>query len=186
MIETRIGNMLVHAQDAARIIPGTLKAYAHGTNCQGRMGSGIAWTIKHMFPEVYNTYMRQFQYEGLQLGNTSMVSPAGHEHFMFFNCNTQDKYRGFKNDDGTVEPDGKVYADYDAIKSCFEKINEVVMAQYDTTPIFGGVSKKIDKIEVHFPLIGAGLANGDWAIIEAIIDEALDDRITKVLWKLEK
>lgn len=186
MIETRIGNMLAHAQEATNITPGVIKAYAHGTNCQGRMGSGIALTIKHMFPEVYNTYVRQYKYEGLQLGNTSMVQPAGHDHFLFFNCNTQDKYRGFRNADGTVEPHGKVYVDYDGVKKCFEQINEQMLSRLGETPIFGKSEQKITELEVHFPLIGAGLANGDWGRIEAIIDEALDDRITKVLWKLEK
>lgn len=186
MIETRIGNMLTLAQESTQITPGTIRAFAHGTNCQGRMGSGIALTIKQLFPEVYNTYMRQYNHEGLQLGNVSMVLPADHEHFVFFNCNTQDKYRGFKNEDGTVEPHGKVYADYDAIRECFERINEIVMSMKGVTPIFSESDEPITNIEVHFPLIGAGLANGEWNLIAAMIDEALDDSITKVLWKLEK
>lgn len=185
MIETRIGNMLVLAQESANITPGVIKTFAHGTNCQGRMGSGIAWTIRHMFPEVYEAYMRQYHYEGLQLGNVSVVKPANHDHFMFFNCNTQDKYRGFKNTDGTVEPDDKVYVDYDAVERCFTIINDLLVDKFDTELMFSTDTQKIERIEVHFPLIGAGLANGEWDLVAERIDRALDDRFTKVLWKLE-
>ena len=32
------------------------KAFAHGCNCQGSMGAGIAKTFKERYPEMYDTY----------------------------------------------------------------------------------------------------------------------------------
>ena len=53
---------------------------------------------------------------------------------------------------------------------------------------FSGTNKEITfeitNIEVHFPKIGAGLANGDWNIIQEIIDSSLDQDIKKNLWAL--
>lgn len=48
----------------------------------------------------------------------------------------------------------KQYADYDAIRQCIIKVNRIC-----TT------------LDVAMPKIGAGLAGGDWTIIEKIIEE---------------
>lgn len=177
MIETRIGNMLTLAEDAD-VPENVARAFAHGTNCQGRMGSGIAWTIRHLFPEVYDVYMKEHEENGLYLGGTTAVHLDDGFQRAFFNCNTQDAYRRFKHQNGFVEPDNKVFVDYDAVEACFKQINDAMLMKLTLL--------NIDTVEVHFPLIGAGLANGEWDRIESIIDSTLDDKITKVLWKLEK
>lgn len=174
MITTRIGNMLTNVIPLAEK-PNVLRLVAHGTNCQGRMGSGIALPIRHTYPEAYNNYMTEHKNHGLALGG---VTSAGYDDDMFFimNCNTQNTYRGFRNSDGSIEPNGKVYVSYDAVRACFEKLNAFALGMLEY--------EHVHEAEIHFPLIGAGLANGDWNIIEAIIDEVVDDRISKVLWKL--
>ena len=48
-------------------------------------------------------------------------------------------------------------ADYDAMKSVFQAIKQDFAGQ-----------------RIGYPLIGAGLAGGDWVIISEIIDEALE------------
>lgn len=56
--------------------------------------------------------------------------------------------------------------DYDAVKSCFKLIKE-----------------KFSGLRIGYPLIGAGLAGGDWNIISKIIDEELiDEDHTLVKW----
>ena len=61
----------------------------------------------------------------------------------------------------------KRHADYDAIRSCMKHIKN----------LFSG--KKI-----AMPMIGAGLAMGDWNIIEKIIQEELfDEDVTIVRWE---
>ena len=50
-----------------------------------------------------------------------------------------------------------VNVDYDAIRSCFKAIKE-----------------KFSGKKIGYPLIGAGLAKGNWNIISKIIDEELN------------
>jgi len=58
--------------------------------------------------------------------------------------------------------------DYDALKKCLDKVNKYA-SDHD--------------MEVHMPKIGAGLAGGDWDIIEGIIESSLDD-INVVVYEL--
>ena len=51
----------------------------------------------------------------------------------------------------------EIDVDYDALRECFRRIKSV----------FGGK-------RIGYPLIGAGLAGGDWNVISNIIDEELD------------
>lgn len=51
----------------------------------------------------------------------------------------------------------KIDVDYDALRSCFKKIKKDFSGQ-----------------RIGYPLIGAGLAGGDWNIISNIIDEELE------------
>jgi O-acetyl-ADP-ribose deacetylase (regulator of RNase III) len=48
-------------------------------------------------------------------------------------------------------------ADYQAIRQCFKKVKE-----------------KFSGKRIGFPMIGAGLAGGDWSVISKIIDEELE------------
>ena len=52
---------------------------------------------------------------------------------------------------------GTLLVDYGAIRSVFQQIKQE----------FSG-------LKIGYPLIGAGLAGGDWQIISAMIDEALE------------
>lgn len=62
------------------------------------------------------------------------------------------------------------HADYDAIRSCMKLIKE-----------------KFSGKKIGLPLIGAGLAGGDWNIIEQIISEELDgEDVTIVKWEKEQ
>jgi len=51
----------------------------------------------------------------------------------------------------------KIDVDYDAVRECFQAIK-----------------KEFTGTRIGYPLIGAGLAGGDWNIISKIIDEELD------------
>lgn len=179
MIETRKGNMLTN------VLPvdlegrdNVLRLMVHGTNCRGKMRSGIAKSIRELYPEAYRVYMHQFNNYGLALG---AITKAGMDNGMFYvvNANTQDKYRGYQNEDLTVEADDTVFVDYDAVRQAFQHINDFATLRLYAQNFEG---RTAEKVEIHFPLIGAGLANGDWEVIEQIIDEELDDRFAKILW----
>jgi O-acetyl-ADP-ribose deacetylase (regulator of RNase III) len=127
------------------------KYIAHGCNCQGVMGSGVAKTVRELYPECFKAYSNYCekhhnlgppQDSALLLGRI-VEWTDGDIHIL--NCFTQDYYG--KNGDRFVS--------YDAVERCFRAISN------NNIP------------EVAMPKIGAGLGGGDWTIIEAIINATL-------------
>src|SRR5271168_1248693 len=84
---------------------------AHGTNCMGKMGSGVAKAIRRAFPEAYLTYRHLYETDGLQLGKVQFVYSRDK---IIANCNTQ-KFYGY---------DGNQYCDYGAITNCFMEVEK--------------------------------------------------------------
>lgn len=78
----------------------------------------------------------------MQLGTISVADGV-------INCITQE----FAGNDKSIR-----YCSYDAIAQAIKAINNFIIENNDFD------------IEVGFPLIGAGLANGDWNVIEKIIE----------------
>lgn len=150
----------------------------HGCNCIGAMGSGIAGQIRTKWPQVYNAYSSDFDYNGLFLGKTIPVISKGiteaelaligrHTEVYFGSLpdrlivvNAMTQYE-------TAKSKNEVVVDYDAISVAFAKIR---MIARDT------------KLPVHFPLIGCGLANGKWEEVAPRIEAALGLDVEKHLW----
>lgn len=159
MIEQRQGDVLA--------VPSGI--IVHGTNCQGVMGSGIARTVRERYPRVFNTYFDEYQSKTNPLNGQSCGLVLGQITFdrvddtkWIVNANTQHLY-------GTDSR--KV--NYEAVAQCFEKVVE--LAQF--------IEKETgDKLEILFPLIGAGLGGGNWKIIETIIDETIPDHFVKAVY----
>lgn len=127
----------------------------HGCNAQGKMGSGVAKLIRAKYPHAYEVYMNVYARSGLQLGTTSWAKGEPHT---VINAITQDRYGN----------DGKRYADYDAIRKAMAQIN----ATARMTQTVDGAGQSMGRvIAVAMPLIGAGLAGGDWSIISEIIEQ---------------
>jgi O-acetyl-ADP-ribose deacetylase (regulator of RNase III) len=122
---------------------------AHGCNCKGGFGSGVAKTMSQKHPEARSQYLRKFNSVGWKLGDIQYVKSNGK---VIANCATQYDYGSPKG--------GAVYVDYDSIKTCMEKLKKVCVE---------------NKLSVAIPKIGAGLAGGDWDIIEKIINEVFFD-----------
>jgi O-acetyl-ADP-ribose deacetylase (regulator of RNase III) len=168
MIETVQGNVLTLTEGII----------VHGCNCQGVMGSGIAKSIRDAWPAVYDAYRRHYLRVGLHLGDVVAVAhPIWHqtkvvarhlhdtteqlpERLILVNALTQDEYGRDPN---------RVYVDYDGLAAAFARIR--VLARDTGLP-------------VHFPLIGCGLANGEWEQVSARIDQMLGQEVKKTLWVL--
>ncbi len=120
----------------------------HGCNCQCAMGAGIAKTIKAEFPEAYKADLATQKSDRTKLGTISFASVAheGHE-ITIVNAYTQFHWKG-----------SGVKVNYEAIKNCFHTIRQ-----------------KFAGKRIGYPLIGAGLAGGNWDIISEIIDSELKD-----------
>ena len=125
---------------------GDFDVIIHGCNCMCTMGRGIAKSIRESYPEAYEADCQTEKASKEKLGTYSSVgvSKNGND-FTIVNAYTQFDWRGKKN------------ADYEAIRAVFKRIKS------DFTGL-----------RIGYPLIGAGLAGGDWSIISAIIEEELN------------
>lgn len=124
-------------------------AIVHGCNAQGVMGSGVALAVKEKYPEAYKAYLATKKYDGMKLGGVSYWHDNG---FYVFNAITQQFYGRNKH---------VTYVSYDAIAEVFNMLNMFCKENVITS--------------IAMPKIGAGLANGDWNIIEKIIEEECTD-----------
>ena len=116
----------------------------HGCNAQGVMGSGVAKLIRDKYPSAYTDYNDVYNNKGLELGE--IVISVQNDGKIICNAITQ---KNFGRRDDTV------YVSYWAIAEVFRKIDTF------------GIK------EIAMPMIGAGLANGDWNVISAIIENTL-------------
>lgn len=119
----------------------------HGCNCHCAMGAGIAKTIRNVFPEAYQADCQTPKGDRAKLGtiSTATVNRNGHD-ITIVNAYTQFNWHG-----------SGVLADYQAIESCMRE-----------------VKRKFSGKKIGYPLIGAGLAGGDWKVICEIIDRVLE------------
>lgn len=132
---------------------GVFDVIIHGCNCGNAMGAGIALAIKHEFPEAYQADCATIKWDRSKLGtishatvSSSLQQHDGHNSIIIVNGYTQYHWKG----KGTL-------VDYDAVRS-----------------VMRCVKNKYSGQRIGYPLIGAGLAKGDWNLIEQIIDEELE------------
>ena len=82
---------------------------AHGCNCQGVMGSGVAKQVKELYPKAYEKYIEFCYASEEKLGKAQLVQVQ--PGLYIANLFTQDFY-------GT----DKRYVDYDAVRSSFVEL----------------------------------------------------------------
>ena len=134
---------------------GQFDVIVQGCNCFCTMGKGIALTIKQEFPEAYVADRKTKYGDSSKLGTYSKAEAVGRA-LTIVNAYTQFDYRGYGPK-----------ADYKAIENAFKRLK---------TEFTG---KKI-----AYPMIGAGLAKGDWERISGIINSALEgEDHTLVIYK---
>ena len=121
---------------------GTFDVISHGCNCFCKMGSGIAKSIRLDFPEAWYADKDTKAGDRKKLGTITWAQCGS---VAVVNAYTQFTY--WEKGD---------LVEYDALRSCFEKIKEQ----------FSGY-------KIGIPKIGAGLARGNWDKIVAIIDEVM-------------
>ncbi|ESP94637.1 macro domain-containing protein [Pseudoalteromonas luteoviolacea] len=130
----------------ALALKGDFDVIIHGCNCFCTMGAGIAKGIKDKFPEAYDADASTEKGSKDKLGSytSATVLRNGHK-ITIVNAYTQHNWRG-----------RGVKTDYDAIRKAF-----------------GGIKVSFSGKRIGYPLIGAGLAGGDWKVIATIIDNEL-------------
>lgn len=124
----------------------------HGCNCHGVMGGGVALAIKNKWPEVYKHYINFIESYGnsaILLGKYDEVRINDNQFVV--NAFTQLNYGGTSRQ-----------VSYDAVDKIFEEM-----------------AKKPTSLSFAIPQIGAGLANGNWDVISAIINHRMKNHKIK-------
>lgn len=124
---------------------GHFDVIAHGCNCFCTMGAGIAPQIKAKYPDAYTADCATVSGDINKLGT---ISYAEMPNITVVNIYSQYDTKGRRQ--------GKIDLDYNALRSGIKLMKERYSGKR-----FG------------LPLIGAGLAGGDWNIIEKIIEEEM-------------
>lgn len=133
---------------------------AHGCNCQGVMGSGVARAVRQTWPKAYSEYVlltRQYSAEKTKaglLGTVQIVQVDEYEQaepLYVANCFTQEYYGS----------DGKVYASLGAVQ---EALGNVI------------AFSEQKKLPLYLPKIGCGYGGLDWDTqVFPILHELADD-----------
>lgn len=146
--------MTIQIHNATDLFTFPTQAYAHGCNCQGKMGAGIARLFNQKFIgliDAHNNYIKNLNES--PLGNVHLFKSVNAEHqnsdFYIFNLFTQEFYGR--------NPDVK-YASLDACFSAFKKMFTLAFF-YNITSI-------------AMPAVGAGLGGLKWEDVYAKLLEA--------------
>jgi len=128
----------------------------HGCNCFCTMSAGIAPQIKAKFPEAYAADCATTAGDVNKMG-TITHTESGKP--IVVNMYTQYDTKGRRS--------GQMDFDYDAFRKALKE-----------------VKAKFSGKMMAMPKIGAGLAGGDWEIIERILDDEMrGEYVTVVTWE---
>ena len=123
------------------------QALAHGCNCQGSMGAGIAKGFKEHYPEMYEEYRRRCKAQPRQfnLGDCFLWQK---DSPWVFNLGTQERY-------------WRARASYEAIETALKEMRQ----QADTEGIR----------TIAIPRIGTGYGGLSWKKVRALIESVFED-----------
>mgnify|MGYP003654120241 CR=1 FL=1 len=124
---------------------GKFDVIAHGCNCFCAMGAGIAPQIKNAFPEAFEADCETVSGDESKMGT---ISHTVYSKPTIVNIYSQYDTKGRRS--------GNMDLDYDALRSGLKEMKAKFSGK-----TFG------------LPMIGAGLAGGDWNKIEEIIDRVM-------------
>lgn len=122
------------------------KYILHGCNSLGVMGSGVAKTVRQLYPNAYDAY-NIWCSRGFKLGKFLAVT-CGDK--VIINAVTQQRYGKVSEQQG---PNPVRYVSYDAVAEIFSELDSN----------YAGVT-------IAMPLIGCALGGGSWSVISAIIE----------------
>lgn len=135
MVKYKKGDLLEASEDII----------AHGVNCVGGFGSGVAGQIAKKYPHARDSYLNKFDNEGWELGDVQLLGDPSMKH-MVANCATQFEFF----------PRDVCNADYPAIVKTMEMVKNL--------------AKCLGNKSIAIPKIGCGLAGGDWLIVRQLLE----------------
>lgn len=135
------------------ILDSTEDIICHGCNCFCTMGGGVAWYISERWPEVYEADRKTNRGDKAKLGTwtEAMVKGSDGHSIMVMNLYTQFNYNRFED-----------LFEYEAFEKICKELNRFA---------------RDHRASISMPLIGAGLAGGDWKRISKIIEENIEQPV---------
>lgn len=124
------------------------QALAHGCNCQGSMGAGIAVGFRERYPAMYEEYRRRCKATPRQFNPGDVFLWKAAEQPWVFNLATQEDY-------------WRSRATYDAIERALGSMRAQANAE--------GIER------IAMPRIGAGYGGLSWAKVRAVIERVFAD-----------
>jgi O-acetyl-ADP-ribose deacetylase (regulator of RNase III) len=132
------GDLISFAEAVEKTNDDNQIAVVHGCNCFCTMGSGLAKQIRDRYPAAYEADQKTKKGDRSKLGTYSHAKIS--DSLVVINAYTQYNYGRDIN---------TVYVDYESVGEVFAKI-----------------AQDFPNHALLIPKIGAGLANGDWEILE--------------------
>ena len=125
-----------------------VRAFAHGCNCQGSMGAGVAKSFRARYPQMFEEYRRRCKAEPrlFNLGECWLWEAEGRP--WVFNLGTQE---GF----------WRSRASYEAIETALGEMRRQADAEGITS--------------IAIPRIGVGFGGLSWKKVRAIVEKVFDD-----------
>lgn len=126
------------------------QAFAHGCNCQGSMGAGIAKSFKEHYPAMYEEYRRRCKTEPREfnLGDSFLWQEQEKDKPWVFNLGTQEHY-------------WRARASYEAIETALQHMRQQ--------------AEEHELKTVAIPQISTGYGGLSWNKVRAIIQEVFKD-----------
>lgn len=124
------------------------QAFAHGCNCQGSMGAGIAKEFRARYPAMYEAYHQRCKAQPRQFNLGDAWLWKDEQQPWVFNLGTQERY-------------WRDRASYDAITTALISMRMQAEAE------------NIDTIAI--PRIGTGYGGLSWRKVRAIIERTFDN-----------
>lgn len=133
---------------------GRFNVIVHGCNCFNTMGAGVALQIANRFPEARYVDSITNYGDRRKLGTASIATVRGDVEDALIIVNGYTQY-------GTASASGERVVDYQAVYNVF------AYTVYNLACI-------APKMRIGIPMIGAGLAGGDWSVLKYEIESAMD------------
>jgi O-acetyl-ADP-ribose deacetylase (regulator of RNase III) len=124
------------------------RALAHGCNCQGSMGAGVATGFRDRYPEMFADYRRRCKAEPREFNLGDAFLWRADEQPWVFNL-------------GTQEGVWRARASYEAIEAALKSMRQQADREGITT--------------IAVPRIGAGYGGLSWKKVRAVIEKVFAD-----------
>lgn len=149
--------------DATKPIGSSDKIIAHVCNDIGKWGAGFTKALDRLSYTARNSYMELYKYRKtpfIPLGTIDIIG-INAENGRLYVCNMIAQH-------GVYGPLNKQPICYDALEYALDSLNDRIDASFN------------EPVTIHMPRIGAGLARGDWHVIELILNKTLGDKTVNV------